>query len=249
MSYAQVKRVPIGDTTFVQACARLMSAGWLRRQIRKDFTPSSSGLMISGIFYAMRYTMASDFGMAFELAMKTLQQGLSCHEDGHPQVLNSHDLVRTLWEDIKQTAPAIESEINQAIEFALCERYSLVKAKEVFSLSDYLNKHEAFLDISNRYANPTNEPWKSFHCFALSSTTLPVLCTDTENSKNREYVDGIAVLLTYWEVIMRRALELRWPDCNCDSDERLAEDRDNAKKMMEIAITQGLGNFDGKKLL
>ena len=244
MSSAPARRVPIGETAFVQACARLMSAAWIRRQIREDLTPSSSGLMISGIAYAMRYTMASDIGMAFELAMKTLQQGLSCNKDGQPQVLKSHDLVGNLWEDIRQTEPSIESEINQTIETTLCERYGPVKAKDVLSLSSYLKKHEAFLDIENRYANPTHESWESFHRFAPGLITMPTLCTDTENNKVRNYVDGIAVLLTYWEVIMRRAWELRWPDSNCKSNKRLTEDRDNAKNMMDKAIKQGLGIFD-----
>lgn len=235
--------MPIGETAFVQACARLMSAAWIRRQIREGLSPSSSGLTISGITYAMRYTMASDIGMAFELAMKTLQQGLSCSKDGQPQVLKSHDLAGQLWEDIKQTKPGIESEIDRAIECTLCKRYKYVEAEEVLKLSDYLKKHEAFLDIENRYANPTHEPWKSFHFFAPGLITTPILCTDNENKKDRNYVDGIAVLMTYWEVVMRRAWELRWPDCNCKSNKRLAEDRDNAKDMMEKAIRQGLGKF------
>lgn len=243
MICAPEKKVPIGETVFVQACARLMSAAWIRRQIREDLSPSSSGLMINGITYAMRYTMASDIGMAFELAMKTLQQGLSHNKDGQPQVLKSHDLAGKLWEDIKQSKPGIESEIDRAVEYTLCKRYKSVKAEQVLKLSYYLKKHEAFLDIGNRYANPTYEPWKSFHRFTLGFITTPFLCTHTENYKDRNYVDGIAVLLTYWEVIMRRAWELRWPDCNCKSNDRLAEDRDNAKYMMEKAIRQGLGKF------
>ena len=49
-------------------------------------TAPSSG--ISGIAYAMRYSIASDIGMSFELAIKSVAQGLSPQPDGQPQVLN-----------------------------------------------------------------------------------------------------------------------------------------------------------------
>lgn len=67
------KLVEAGCTIFVQACARMMSAAWIRRQMVETSTASSSG--ISGIAYSMRYSFASDIGMSFELATKSLAQG------------------------------------------------------------------------------------------------------------------------------------------------------------------------------
>ena len=234
MSKKQLKRVPIGDTVFVQACARLWSAAWIKRQIKETST-APSPLDISGIAYAMRYTFASDIGMAFELALKTLKQGLSCNKDGEPQVKKSHDL-HVLWNDLK--SDCVQLEIDQAVESTICKRYGADNAGKVICFSEYLERHETFFDVHIRYANPKKNPELSFHVFIASHIKPPVLCISEKNGKGTNYVDSIAVLLSYWEAIMWKAWRLRWPDRNCEIDEGLAVDREEAKKLMKKAMNQ-----------
>ena len=63
-------RVPIGSTVFVQACARMMSAPWIERQMAE--TSTAPLMSTSGVAYALKHTIASNIGMGFELALKSL---------------------------------------------------------------------------------------------------------------------------------------------------------------------------------
>ena len=60
------REVEAGQTIFVQACARMMSAAWIKRQMAETSTAPRANL--SGIAYSMRFTIASDMGMAFDWA-------------------------------------------------------------------------------------------------------------------------------------------------------------------------------------
>ena len=108
-----IREVETGSTIFVQSCVRMMSAAWIKLQMVESSAgsrrPRATMASISGIAYSMRYTIASDIGMAFELGIKTVMQGLSPKEDGKPQVPNSHDLLADLWEGVPED---IRSEID-----------------------------------------------------------------------------------------------------------------------------------------
>ena len=96
MSKKKPKPVTTGSTIFVQACARMMSAAWIRRQI--DETSTASLLDISGVAYAMRHTVAS-------YCQIWCTEGWSC--DG-PAVLGDLDTVVELdaLDDLAELAEA-----------------------------------------------------------------------------------------------------------------------------------------------
>ena len=232
-------KVEIGSTVFVQACARVMSAAWIGRQIRE--TSTAPGMSISGTAYALRHTFASDIGMGFELAVKSLMQGLSPNEDGEPQVLKTHNLIGSLWKDINDD---IQSEIDVDTEFGVCTRYGTYNAGKILPFTKYLVKHEEFLNetVKNRYALAGDTRWKSDHRFVRP---ISPIARETYNGKT--CVDGIGVLMAYWWAIMRKAHKLRWPDELCESDEARTSDRDEAWKMVNRAIGQMFGNVMTKQ--
>jgi len=86
-----------------------MSAAWIRQQA---FERSGGFRRASGVLYAMRFTVGSDIGMALELAIKSLAQGLSSAPDGDPQVLETHDLA-CLWREIPS---AVQTEVERSAE-------------------------------------------------------------------------------------------------------------------------------------
>ena len=224
--------VKIGSTAFVQACARMMSATWIRRQIAETSTAPPMG--ISGIAYSMRFTVASDIGMAFELAVKSVSQGLSLNKDGEPQVLNSHDLLSVLWKEIPGP---VRLEIDQDAEDGVCETYGDDNAGQVLTFAEYLEKHREFLNrtVDNRYAIGGKAQWKSDHRFIVSIWWFPF---SRETYNGRSCVDGIGVLTAYWRAIMKKARDLRWNDSHCGKDKRFAEERDEAWNLVERAVDQ-----------
>ena len=233
MSEKHPDRVVAGSTIFVQACARMMSAAWIKKQMIETSTASS--LDISGIAYAMRYTIASDIGMAFELALKSVAQGLSPNQDGENQVLKSHDLLSHLWTDIPC---AIRAQIDRDAESAVCRRYGDSHMGKVLPFAEYLEKHAEFLNrtVENRYALQGKVQWKSDHRL-LMNRWFPI--TDDSFNKKR-CVDGVGVLLAYWWAIMEMAWKLRWEEERCELDEALADDRQEAGNLVNRAVVQML---------
>ena len=228
-------RVPIGPTAFVQACARMMSAAWIRRQI--DETSTGPPFTISGIAYALRFTVASDIGMAFELALKSLVQGLSLNEDGRPQVLKGHHLISDMWEDINCS---IRDEVDENAELVFCRSHGSDKAGKILPFSKYVEKHTAFLNqtVDNRYAIGAGDHWKSDHRFLQ-----PIARFHVETYEGRICFDGLSVLLAYWWAIMNKALELRWPEVVCAKDKDFASNRDEARALTKRAIGQMFGDL------
>lgn len=235
------KLVEAGSTIFVQACARMMCAAWIRRQMVETSTTPASG--ISGIAYSMRYSIASDIGMSFELAIKSLAQGLSPHPDGQPQVLNSHELLSVLWKGIPED---VRNEIDRNSEDGVCGRYGEKHSGKVLPFGHYIAKHCDFLNrtVENRYAIRGETQWKSDHRFIQGHTWSgrlgPVL---GDSFEGKACVDGIGVLMAYWWAIMKKACELRWEDSRCEADEELAADRDEAWNLVNRAIGQMFGQI------
>ena len=235
------KPVEAGSTIFVQACARMMGAAWIRRQMIETSTAPLSG--ISGIAYAMRYTFASDIGMSFELALKSVAQGLSLHPDGQPQVLDSHKLLADLWGDIRED---VRDEIDSDAEDGVCATYGEEYSGKVLPFADYLAKHGDFLDrtVGNRYAIPGKTQWKSDNRFIRGSVWSGLFGHVSRDShEGKECVDGIGVLMAYWWAIMQKACGLRWEDSRCEADKELAADRDEAWDLVNRAIGQMFGRI------
>ena len=164
MPDTQSKLVKIGNLVFVQACAKMMSAAWIRRQIVE--TSTAPPMNVSGIAYELRHTVAADIGMGFELALKSLSQGLSDNEDGNPQVLKSHDLT-VLWMHISDDT---RFEIDKDASSKVCEKFGSDSAGKVLPFAEYLKKHHEFLGrtVDNRYGIEGDNRWMSDHRFAMA---------------------------------------------------------------------------------
>ena len=230
------KLAEAGSFIFVQSCARMMGAAWIIRQIEEAST--APGMSISGIASAMSSTVASDIGMAFELAVKAVAQGLSDAPDGEPQVLSSHELSRHLWPSLPAS---IQQEINDLAQRGVSNQYGTEHEGMVLSFEEYLEKHKDFLDrtVSNRYDLPGEEQWKSNHRFIIRPLFRHGVAIESHNGE--EWVDGRGVLITYWWAIMKTACGLRWEDARCKANEDLAADRDEAWGLVIRAISQMLG--------
>ena len=228
-------RIPIGSTVFVQAAAWMMSAAWIRKQIQD--TSTAPPMSISGIAYAMRHTVASQIGMAFELALKSLAQGLSANPDGQPQVLQSHRLIEDLWDDIPDALQTrIDANVDSAVQGTFGDEY----AGKALAFGSYLRKHRQFLDatVANRYALPGQHVWKSDHRFMR-----PWFPIASETYQGKPCVDGIGVLMAYWWAIMRQARRMRWEEARCAEDPALKADRDEAWALVDRATAQMFGRF------
>ena len=232
-------RVAIGSTVFVQACAKMMSAAWIERQMLE--TSTAPGMSTSGVAYALRHTIASDIGMAFELALKSLAQGLSPNKDGEPQVPHGHNLP-----DIWLVLPRhVRDEIDRNVEQLAYRKYDVhgdLQGK-ILPFAKYLEKHKEFLNktVDNRYALERGETWMSEVLFVDRIDGGQVsLDTFMDGKQN---ADGIGVLTAYWYAIMTKALALRWPKKLCDSDEGFRTERDEARALMDRAAHQMTGRL------
>ena len=232
-------RVPIGSTVFVQACARMMAAAWIERQMLE--TSTAPGMSTSGVAYALRHTIASDIGMGFELALKSLAQGLSPNKDGDPQVLHGHTL-SNLWVDLPRP---IRDEIDSDVEQLVYRKYDVqgdLKGK-VLPFANYLEKHKDFLNetVDNRYALERGETWISEVLFVDRIDGGQVSLGTLENGE--QSADGIGVLTAYWYAIMTKALALRWPEKLCSRDEGFCAERGEARALMDRAAHQMTGRL------
>ena len=230
-------RVPIGSTVFVQACARMMSAAWIERQMLE--TSTAPGMSTSGVAYALRHTIASDIGMGFELALKSLAQGLSPNKDGDPQVPHGHDLSK-LWLDLPRP---VRDEIDRDAEQLVYRNYD-VKGDlqgKVLPFPKYLEKHSDFLNetVDNRYALERAETWMSEVLFVDRIDGGQVSLGASEDGN----ADGIGVLTAYWYAIMTKALALRWHEKLCEGDAGFRAERDEARALMDRAAHQLTGRL------
>ena len=205
----------IGSTAFVQSCARMMSAAWLTREITETSTAPPGG--VSGISYALRYTIASDLGMGFELAIKALIQNLaSSHEIRIPE---DHDL-KGAWSLVPDV---VRDELDAAVERHMCSQLGPECKGRILPFAKYLRKHGGFLNetVRNRYAlRESEEAWRSAEMLTAWRTTGAWIgCLDSY--RGRDWADGIVTLTSYWYVIMRKVLDTRWPESCADKEEAL----------------------------
>ena len=206
---------PIGSTALVQSCARMMSAAWLTREITETSTAPPKS--IRGTAYALRYTIASEMGMGFELALKALIQGLSLPPA--IKVPEKHDLT-LIWSLIPE---GIRDEIDTAVERHMHRQFGPELKGRVLPFAKYLRKHNGFLNetVRNRYAlQETKAAWRSAEMLtAWRAVGAWITCSDPY--QGRDWADGIGTLASYWYVIMRKVLDSRWPEPCADKEEAL----------------------------
>ena len=205
----------IGSTALVQSCARMMSAASLTREVTE--TSSAAPKSISRIAYALRYTIASDMGMGFELALKALIQSLSLSPA--IQIPEDHDL-KLIWSLIPG---GIRDEIDAAAERHMCSHFGPEMKGRVLPFAKYLRKHHGFLNetVRNRYAlRETKGAWRSAEMLtAWRAVGSWITCSDSY--QGRDWADGIGTLASYWHVIMRKVLDTRWPEPCAEKEEAL----------------------------
>lgn len=64
-----------------------------------------------------------------------------------------------------------------------------------------------------------------------------------DSHEGKKCVDGIGVLMAYWWAIMKKARDLRWEDSQCEADEELAADRDEAWNLVNRSIGEMFGQI------
>ena len=216
----------VGPTLFVQACAQMMSATWVRHQIHDASTVSGPG--ISGIAYAMRYTFATQLGFAFELALKSVELGLSDLEDGRsPEVAKGHDL-EYLWSALP--CPVRKQIDGEAKSLGRQWFPRANDSKALLPLGEWLKKHREFLRHPERRYALKGDQWRSEHLFVAG------LFLSTEEGETG--IDGWYCLMVYWAAIMSSALDLRWEAKRCEANADLAADRGEAKNLLDRAVEQ-----------
>ena len=212
---------------------------------------------ISGVAASIKSAIASQIGLSFEIAIKSLQQALSENPDGQPQVVVGHRLFN-LWNEIDgEIRKEIERDANHAFhhwfpEWVTLRNKDANKQKLLPSIDRWFEKHEAFFDlVSTRYDLPDQETnrWKSDHLFTRTSvlhkspSLFPVsVCVD--GNKKDDHYDGIGVLVVFWYAIMSKALVLRWSDTACEKNKGLAKDRDDIKDYIVRSVRQILGDIN-----
>ena len=168
----------------------------------------------------MMYTFASDLAMSFELALKTLQQGLSGVRDDNPQITPTHDF-NILLDYIYQTEPNIMVDIEHALTRYFIKLLDPKHPKmnlwfvgsnndqpKLMSLREYFEYYRDVYDIGIRYAPnyDLDELQKlNLHFTAISPWRVSVL----SNNPTGHYI-GDDITLLYWSVIMKYAWRLRY---------------------------------------
>lgn len=205
----------IGSTALVQSCARMMSAASLTKEITETSTAPPKS--ISRVAYALRYTIESDLGMGFELALKALIETLSLSPA--TQMPEDHDL-KLIWSLIPG---GIRDEIDAAAEGHMCSYFGPEMKGRVLPFAKYLRKHNGFLNetVRNRYAlRESKGAWRSAEMLtAWRAVGSWITCSDPY--QGRDWADGIGTLASYWYVIMRRVLGTHWPEPCAEKEEAL----------------------------
>ena len=226
----------IGSTALVQSCARMMSAAWVEQQLAETSTAPMTD--VSGIAMALRYTIASDLGMGFELAFKSLVQELP-----NVEIRGGHDLTKC-WEHIP---PAIQGELDTEVEQLVSLRFGGELLGKVLPFDDYLERHAAFINrtVDRRYALVKDEGDKSRSVYsealfvARAGRGLAPINKDILNTLG--YVDGIGALAMYWHTIMGKVLELRWPQESQTDGGGPWPEKDQARNLISRAADQLIG--------
>lgn len=169
---------------------------------------------MSGVYASIEFTIMSDLGMAFELGIKSLVQGLSPRPDGDPQVAETHQL-KALWDD-ELITNAVKDEINTNARTWVHSRWRKVgtdvwDAKGFLTFDAYLAQHPVLSEtVGNRYATyelgleatfVTDDMFSGQHVRIVG-----------EGTHQKEFYDGRLVCVSYWKATMDKAVEHRYSD-------------------------------------
>ena len=193
---------------------------------------------MNGVYTSIEFTMMSDLGMAFELGIKSLMQGLSPNPDGEPQVLEGHSLT-TLWNDVLITN-AVKDKINTNAQTWAQSRWRKVgthvwDAKRFLTFDAYLAQHPELSEtVGNRYATYELGLKATFLTNSLFSDQHVRVVGEGNN--RREHYDGGLVSVSYWKATMDRAVEHRYPD----DREDLKDEKERVLELMDDAVESWL---------
>lgn len=227
----------LGDTALVQSCARMMSAAWIEQQLAE--TSTAPGTEISETALALRHTIASDLGMGFEIAFKSLMQELPSVD-----VQRGHNFIKCCWERIP---PATQGELDAKVEQLISLRFGDHLRGKVWPFGQYLNHHDAFLNrtADRRYALVKGMDDRTLSAYSevlfvgragrgLAPINKDVLIT-------LGYADGIGALAMYWRTIMEKVQELRWPEGSHPDGGGPYPQRDEARNLILRTADQLIG--------
>ena len=224
---------PLGDTALVQSCARMMSAAWIEQQLSETSTAPLTD--ISGIALALKHTIASDLGMGFELAIKSLVQELPDFD-----VRPGHDLIEC-W---GQIPPDVQGELDADVEQRICLAFGNRLLGGVLPFEQYLDKHMVFLNrtVDDRYALKVDDN-RLIYSEALfigrAGRGLSPINKDIHGTLG--YADGIGVLAIYWRTLMEKVLDLRWPEGLRPDNGGPWPQKDEARSLVRRAADQLVG--------
>lgn len=222
----------LGDTALVQSCARMMAAAWIEQQLAETSTAPLTN--VSGIAVALKHTIASDLGMGFELAFKSLLQELP-DSDVRP----GHDLLES-WGRIP---PDVQGELDADAEQQICLAFGEGLSGKVLSYQQYLATHEVFLNrtVDNRYALEANDDrviYSESLFIGRAGRGLAPVNKDVVDACG--HVDGIGALALYWRTLTEKVAELRWLEGSRDGCGPCPQ-RDEVRNLIRRAADQLIG--------
>ena len=213
-----------------------MSAAWVEQQLAE--TSTAPGTDISGIVIALRHTIASDLGMGFEIAFKSLMKELAGVD-----VRRGHDFIKRCWEHIPSAA---QGELDARVEQLISLRFGNHLRGKVWSFGQYLSHHDAFLNrtADRRYAlleddDETRTVYSEALFVGRAGRGLPPINRDILDTLG--YADGIGALAMYWRTVMEKAQELRWPEESHPDGAGPWPQRDEAHNLICRAADQLVG--------
>ena len=184
---------------------------------------------ISGVYASIEFTIMSDLGMAFELGIKGLMQGLSPMPDGARQVLGVHGL-NDLWDD-ELFSNGVKDEINTNAQDWAQSRWHKIgtdgwDAKRFLPFDTYLARHPVLSKtVENRYATYELGLEGLFVTNLLFSYQHVSVVGEGEHRK--EHYDGSLVCVSYWKAILDEAVGHRYPEDREDL-------KDEKKKVLDL---------------
>ena len=217
----------------VQSCARIMSAAWIEQQLAETSTAPLTD--VSGIALALRHTIASDLGMGFELAFKSLAQELP-----GSVVRSGHDL----FESWGQIPPNVQRQLDADVEQRVCLAFGNRLVGRVLSFEQYLHTHKVFLNrtVDNRYALEADDTRlvysESLFVGRAGRGLAPI---NKHVLDTLGYADGIGALATYWRTIVEKVQQLRWPEGSHPDGCGTWPQRDEARSLIRRAADQLVG--------
>ena len=173
--------------------------------------------------------------MAFELAFKSLVQGLP-DSDVRP----GHDLIRC-W---GQIPPAVQRELDADVEQQICDAFGNRLVGKVLPFERYLDIHETFLNrtVDNRYAVEADDNRLAYsESLFIGRAGRGLAPINKHVLDTLGYADGIGAMAMYWRTTMEKVQELRWPEESHPDGGGPWPERDDVRDLIRTAADQLVG--------